>query len=1156
MTGVTVLRCGPGHLATKRWVPRPGGKPYAEPYKAGKWFRAEPTSVGNIRELSALLKQLERDSTALVIRGEPVNGLDLACAVRRTKKNFREPARGRPYAMLDFDKVEVPWHVDPAEDPEGAVEHLVGQLGPEFQDVTYGWQLSSSAGMGDPGRLSAHVWFWFDRDITDSELKDWAKTLSVSIDQAPFNEVQAHYTAAPLFAPGLVDSLPRRSGLRVGLTDAVAFPAIGRPQRAAHAPREGIQGLRGNGGYEAHLDRLGNGKGLEGFHGPLRSAVMVYVAAFGKDDTDAEALKELLRQRIVAAPRLPGREAEIDRYKSDEYLDQSINGALALIASNEPRSNQAGYGSEIEPTYPAPAGEGEEGRAAVRAVMHQHLEQVTPRAALERLWREAVKAREVLDGDPPKKKTREDLKVAVEAAKAAYIAARPQAAAEIAATTDGSIPPLPRPPTLGLAAPVAIGKTKAYRDTVATGLVKAGLSGVLAVPRHKLGSEIVADLAEAGITARDYRGREADDPEKPGEQMCRDLERVTLIEDALGDASRNACKRGADKCEFFDACGYQRQRAAQPDIWIIPHQLLFRPRPSFVPPPASLGVDESFWQAALHGCENPVKMELAWLAEHRTVPRAEGELATHATADLIGFSLRVRAALSGEAEGNIRREAIICAGITPDDARLVERLTWRCKVEIDARPGQPLAKVKAEAQKAAKTNKIIDRLARFWKLLAATLDSGCERSPWLTLDPGDGSVAMAWREDIHPSWTAPTLVMDATLPAAMVAELLPQIEIAAPIDALMPAHVHVRQISDRAMTGDMLIPTGKGRDSTRLANIERLSRYGEVMAADAGDRGAVLICQKGVEEALRQGPLPKNLDLAHYNDITGVNDWSKVEHLSVVGRTQASPRAVERIARVFFGVEVTEIEAVEAKNRDDPIVKYEQQQRAIRMKDGRGIPVFGPQHPDPRVEAVRWQITEGQLIQAIGRGRGINRGPDNPLRIDIVTNVVLPIEVDEMTTWGAIQPDPVEVMRVRGAVPVSYADMATAYPDLFASAESARKGVRRSADCKNPGRSAVRRLLTAVLPGFLKQHYRRKDSRGPSGVLLYDPALVGDPLAWLSEKLGAVVADVRPPLHEKTAPLPDPLVSEVETPPTQISQEPVPTYAGGLMSLSAAASGG
>ena len=112
------------------------------------------------------------------------------------------------------------------------------------------------------------------------------------------------------------------------------------------------------------------------------------------------------------------------------------------------------------------------------------------------------------------------------------------------------------------------------------------------------------------------------------------------------------------------------------------------------------------------------------------------------------------------------------------------------------------------------------------------------------------------------------------------------------------------------------------------------------------------------------------------------------------------------------------------------------------MRDGTGRKVEGNQHPDPRVEAVRWAICEAELIQAIGRGRGVNRTADNPLQIDILTNVCLPIEVDEVTTWDAIQPTLAEMMRARGAVPVSYRDMAAAYPDLF---ETARAGRDRDA---------------------------------------------------------------------------------------------------------------
>ena len=174
--------------------------------------------------------------------------------------------------------------------------------------------------------------------------------------------------------------------------------------------------------------------------------------------------------------------------------------------------------------------------------------------------------------------------------------------------------------------------------------------------------------------------------------------------------------------------------------------------------------------------------------------------------------------------------------------------------------------------------------------------------------------------------------------------------------------------------------------------------------------------------------------MVHFNAIRGLNEWSDVALLMVVGRTEPSPRAVELIARALFGVDVQEVAPDEKGD-----IRYPTVVRGIRMRDGTGRRVVGNQHPDRRAEAVRWAICEAELVQAIGRGRGVNRGPENPLQIDILTNICLPgIEVDEVTTWDAIQPSAFDVMRARGAIPLGYADQAAAYPDLFSSAEAAR----------------------------------------------------------------------------------------------------------------------
>ena len=355
---------------------------------------------------------------------------------------------------------------------------------------------------------------------------------------------------------------------------------------------------------------------------------------------------------------------------------------------------------------------------------------------------------------------------------------------------------------------------------------------------------------------------------------------------------------------------------------------------------------------------------------------------------------------------------------------------------------------------------------------------------------------MAWRDEVHESWTAPAWIIDATLSPEIVPAFFPSAEFATRIAAPM-RHTRVRQIVDRAMTADMLIPVGdpdQHPNPTRHANVERVRRFIEVRAAQVHPGRVLVVCQQGLEGALREHPLPEAVDIAHFNAITGSNAWEEVAVVIVIGRTEPSVRDVERIAGVLFGADVEEVEA-----DGEGHVRYPRTRRGIRMRDGRGIVVDGPRHPDPRVEAVRWSICEGQLIQAIGRGRGVNRTAANPLEIDILTNVCLPIEVDVVTTWNDIQPDAIDVMCAVGAVPLGYRDMAEAYPDLFPSRDAAKMAIRRT----NQEQTSIASLLYRRMFRVSGVGYRRTGSRGPAGKLLYDPIRI-NPLRWLTDRFGGV----------------------------------------------------
>jgi putative DNA primase/helicase len=291
----------------------------------------------------------------------------------------------------------------------------------------------------------------------------------------------------------------------------------------------------------------------------------------------------------------------------------------------------------------------------------------------------------------------------------------------------------------------------------------------------------------------------------------------------------------------------------------------------------------------------------------------------------------------------------------------------------------------------------------------------------------------------------------------------------------------------------MLIPVGEPNqrpNPTRRANVERVRRLIWVPADDVSPGQVLVVCQQGLELELLNGPLPDTVDIAHFNALTGLNTWENLALVIVIGRTAPPVREVEQLARIMFGTQVQEVKPDENGN-----IRYPVTRRGIRMRDGRGIPVDGPSHPDHRVEAIRWAISEGELVQAIGRGRGVNRTEANPLEVDILTNVCLPIAVNQTITWGAIQPTLAQVMRSRGALPLAYAGMAMAYPDLFTSPEAARKALAR----ENPGQTSIASYFREGCPGFARISYRRVGIPGPPGRLLYDPKRI-DPRRWLAER--------------------------------------------------------
>lgn len=236
MSSVTVLHCSSPLVLVKTW--KADGT--IAQYSTAKNFTCTSRPVGDIRELSTLLTPLAGDPRAAIIRGGLRADVCQGGEVLRNSDTFEDVPR--PWLALDIDDFE-PQDSDPLTQPGEAVGEFLQTHIPEFVGAAHHWQLTGSAGHTKAaGKLKARVWFWLDEPRTSAQLKAWAKSRwpgGAPFDTSLFSATQLHYTAAPLFEPGVVDPVPVRSGLAEGKMHAVKVPLVEAPAPAPRAPASG-----------------------------------------------------------------------------------------------------------------------------------------------------------------------------------------------------------------------------------------------------------------------------------------------------------------------------------------------------------------------------------------------------------------------------------------------------------------------------------------------------------------------------------------------------------------------------------------------------------------------------------------------------------------------------------------------------------------------------------------------------------------------------------------------------------------------------------------------------------------------------------------------------------------------------------------------------
>ncbi|WP_267428662.1 hypothetical protein, partial [Methylobacterium sp. GC_Met_2] len=681
--------------------------------------------------------------------------------------------------------------------------------------------------------------------------------------------------------------------------------------------------------------------------------------------------------------------------------------------------------------------------------------------------------------------------------------------AEEAKEREQDEPAKPDPVSWAARIETAIGKT-AQAIQGAAAAAKAGISIVYAAPTHNLLGELAERFGALGVEARVYRGYTSPDPDAPDQAMCLD---IPAIEDAKAAVQRipsTVCEKRIDGgkvfCRFHDRCGMERQRQANAPVWLVPHALLFHARPAAIPAPDALVIDEGLTMGALP--DKPARLSLDAIRHAPVEPGEKAPLFTNAANDLeLARANLLRALDAHRDDGPLHRDTLMRNDVTASLAAAAYSLEWGRLRDPGIVPGMDATARKALAVTVGQHNTDVKLLAGLWEEVRKFLAGSAEASGRLSLryDHETQTRILERRslDTVRDSWLAPALLIDATLPEAPLLEPVMghRVEVKADITARWSPHVKVRQILGAPVTARKLGIIGSDGEETEDAPagspkrvVTDLLRLIRLRAAVVWPRVIVVIAPMRLIEVLTVAGLPQNVETAHFGAVAGIDRWATAAGLICIGRLQPGPGITEPLSGIITGTVPHEIEP----NPKGGGRWYPRVPGAVRLASGQGARVERGQHPDSMVEALRWQITEAGLIQAIGRLRALRRGPDAPAFLDIINDVPLPVSVDAASQWDDAKVGAWAEMAVEGVLLESAADIMACFPEAAPTRDRAKEMVLPTL-----GVTSIRDLYIDVTPNVRLASYKRLGRFAPARAVLL-PNAPADLKSWLSDRLGAI----------------------------------------------------
>jgi hypothetical protein len=555
-------------------------------YPKAKHFMCETKPVNCLDDLYKELTQIEHEQQALVIRGGLTQDVDLSKPVlRRIKRETQQTSTNENpfidvlehWLCIDIDNLSIPDDADYDSMSKEAINYAVSLLPEEFHNVCLIGQFSSSVGIFNSRSIKLHLWFWLKEPVFTYSLRMWGKEINrlkgfKLIDTNLYNPVQPHYVVPPMFLDDIEDPIMERTLLITKDKTEVEYDFskdLSEANDSAPGTQPGSQfqgsSVSGVHGYKNILELLGDHEYGEGFNDVLLRATASLVAAEGEEWVQRyrENILQDLRDCIDRADRSAHTEEQILRYRSDEYLNDLIDGAIA---------KGFGEGRDHEPPYfdntPLSLDEGE--KKLLDAVRRYH-----------------GRIRNANEHIDPRLKNNVAIKAAAGLGKTSQIIH------EIIANRVRHI---------------SQQKSPIYIEYY--------------VPTHKLSSQVADDIKHAlkykadiikGITEEETEiqvniilGLEKSLPD--GSPVCRKRELARALQQLRKPIEPLLCQNNEGQCEFYNNCYYQNQFKVTQDnenelnlpvVNILAHNHLFYKKRERLSDPEFIVIDESFYQAGI-----------------------------------------------------------------------------------------------------------------------------------------------------------------------------------------------------------------------------------------------------------------------------------------------------------------------------------------------------------------------------------------------------------------------------------------------------------------------------------------------------------------------------------------------------------------------------